>query len=165
MIGYCEVGLSEDFLPSLEGRTIKIEKDNSLLTRMEKSVRIPGNFHNKIKFETKEEPYINIGFSTKITPYSAKIKYLLNPEDKYSPYYLFSTGTNLIDGEEIDINEFLGNFRQRLNYGIGIGITIKNIEFEILYGKYNYQIIGVTKQKEDTLYSSNKLTFNCKYRF
>ena len=125
--------------------------------------------YNKYDIDTLEHNIDRLGLKRLLTTQKLTtafcVKYLLNPEDKYSPYYLFSTGTNLIDGEEIDINEFLGNFRQRLNYGIGIGITIKNIEFEILYGKYNYQIIGVTKQKEDTLYSSNKLTFNCKYRF
>lgn len=162
---HCGICFGRDSLPSLEGRIIKIEQDNSLLTRIEKDVNIPIEFYRRLEFETEEEPYINIGVSTKITPYYAKIKYLLDPEDEYSPYYLFSTGANLVEGEEIGFNEFLGNFEQRLNYGIGVGITIKNFEFEILYGKYNYQILGVSQQEDENLYSSTKLTFNCKYRF
>lgn len=101
----------------------------------------------------------------KITPYYARLKYLLNPEDHSSPYYLFLMGANLVEGENINFYEFVGDLEQRINYGIGVGITFKNVEFEILYGKYNYQIFRVSRKQKEDLYSSTKLTFNCKYKF
>ncbi|MCS5420557.1 MULTISPECIES: hypothetical protein [Psychrilyobacter] len=118
-----------------------------------------------MEFETGEAAYISIGVSTKIIPYYAKIKYLLDPEDQSSPCYLFSAGVNLVEGEGVDLDKFLNDFNQMVNYGVGVGITVKNVEFEILYGKYNYQIIEVTQQEEENIYNSTRLTFNCKYRF
>lgn len=135
------------------------------MARIERKVGVPTYFYRRLEVETGKEPYISIGISTKIIPYYAKIKYLLDPDDQHSPYYLLSGGVSLAEGEEIDFDKFLDNLEQRINYGLGVGIIIKNIEFEILYGKYNYQIFGVPQQEEEKLYSSTKLTFNCKYRF
>lgn len=162
---YCGICFGRDPLPSLEGRIIKIEEDNSLLARIEREVGIPTEFYRRLEFETGEEPYISVGVSTKIIPYYAKIRYLLDPEDQSSPYYLFSAGVNFVEGEEFEFDVFLDDLRQRINYGVGVGITVENIEFEILYGRYNYQILGVPQEEEENLYNSTKLTFNCKYRF
>jgi len=163
VLGYYSICFGGASLPSLEGRVIKVTEDNSFLVKIKKEMST--EFHRKLKFETKKDPHINVGVSTKITPYYAKLKYLLEPEDEYSLYYLLSMGANLVEGEEIDFNKFFGDIEQSLNYGIGVGITIKNIELEILYGKYNYQILGAPQQEDKNFYSSTKLTFNCKYRF
>ncbi|MEI6857944.1 hypothetical protein [Psychrilyobacter sp.] len=165
MLLYCGICFASDPRPYLEGRIIKNEEDNSTLARIERKVGIPTEFYRRLEVETGEEPYISIGINTKITPYYAKIRYLLDPGNEYSLYYLFSGGVNLAEGEEINFDKFLDNLEQSINYGIGIGITIKNVEFEILYGKYNYQILGAPQEEEENLYSSAKLTFNCKYRF
>lgn len=162
---YYGICFGRDPLPSLEGRTIKVEEDNSLLTVIEREIGIPAGFYRRLEFETGEEPYINVGVSTKIIPYYAKLKYLLDPENQYSPYYLFSMGVNLVEGEDIAFDAFLDDLSQRINYGVGVGIAFKNIEVEVLYGKYNYQNIGVPHQDEKSLYSSTKITFGCKYRF
>ncbi|UUV18583.1 porin family protein [Fusobacteria bacterium ZRK30] len=132
---------------------------------IEREVGIPTGFYRRLEFETGEEPYINVGVSTKIIPYYAKLKYLLDLEDQSSPYYLFSMGVNLVEGEDIAFDAFLDDLSQRVNYGIGVGITFKDVEVEILYGKYNYQNIGIPHQDEKSLYSSTKITFGCKYRF
>ena len=142
---------------------MKFEKNNSLLARGE--AKVPTEFYRRLDFETGEEPYISIGVNTKIIPYYAKIRYLLDPEDKSSPYYLFSVGVNLVDGQEVEINKFLDDLSQRINYGVGVGITLKNLELEILYGRYNYEMLRVPQQEENDLYSSTKLTLNCKYKF
>jgi hypothetical protein len=142
---------------------VEFEQDNPLLARGK--VKIPTEFYRRLDFETGEEPYISIGVSTKIIPYYAKIRYLLDPKDESSPYYLFSIGVNLVDGEEVEINKFLDDLSQRINYGVGVGITLKNLELEMLYGRYNYEMIRVPQQEENDLYSSTKLTFNCKYKF
>lgn len=165
MFLYCGICFARDPLPSLEGRTIKIKEDNSLLTVIEREIGIPAGFYRRLEFETGEEPYINVGVSTKIIPYYAKLKYLLDPEDQSSPYYLFSLGVNLVEGEDIAFNKVLNDLAEMINYGIGVGIVFKGLEIEVLYGKYNYQNIGIPHQDEKSLYSSTKLTFGCKYRF
>ncbi|OQY42882.1 MAG: hypothetical protein B6227_00810 [Fusobacteriia bacterium 4572_74] len=165
VFAYCAICFGKDPLPSLEGKIINIEEDNSFLVRIEREVWIPAETYRRLEFVSGKEPYINVGISTKIIPYYAKLKYLLNPEDKSSPYYLFSIGVNLVEGEDVAFNAFLDNISQRINYGIGVGVPFENIEIEILYGKYNYQNIGILQQEEKNLYSSTKITFGCKYRF
>ena len=160
-----EACFGSEFLPSLEGRIIEIEEDDSILVRLEREIGIPTEFYRRLEFETGEEPYISIGINTRIIPYYAKLRYLLGLEDESSPYYLFSVGVNFIDGEEVSFNKALDNLAQRVNYGIGVGIVIDNTELEILYGKYNYQMIGISHSEEKDLYSATKLTFNYKYRF
>ncbi len=152
-------------LPSLEGRIIKIEEEDSLLSMIERGVGIPAEFYKRLEFETGEEPYINVGVNTKIIPYYAKLKYLLDPEDQTSPYYLFSAGVNLVEGEDIAFDRVLDDLAQRVNYGIGVGVAFKNTELEMLYGRYNYENIGIYQQDQKSLYSSTKITFGCKYRF
>lgn len=162
---YYGICFSKDPQPSLEGRTIKIEKENPILTIIEDRVGIPANFYRRLEFETGEEPHINVGLSTRIIPYYAKLKYLLDPENQSSPYYLFSLGINLVEGEDMAFDEFLDDIGQRVNFGIGVGILLKKLELEVLYGKYNYQNVGLSQEKEKSLYSSTKITFACKYRF
>jgi hypothetical protein len=162
---YFGICFGKDPLPSLEGRIIKAEEDNSLLAMIEREVGIPTEFYRRLEFETGEEPYISIGVSTRIIPYYAKIRYLLDPEDDTSPYYLFSMGVSFIDGEELDFNVFLNDLAQRVNYGVGVGVTYNRFEIEILYGQYNYYMFGVPRSTQTDLYNSTKLTFNCKYRF
>lgn len=142
---------------------MKFEKNDSFLAG--RVAKIPTEFYRRLDFETGEEPYISIGVSTKIIPYYAKIRYLLDPKDESSAYYLFSVGVNLVDGQEVEINKFLDDLSQRINYGVGVGITLKNLELEMLYGRYNYEMLRVPQQEENDLYSSTKLTLNCKYKF
>lgn len=165
MFLYCGICFGRAPLPSLEGRAIHVEEETSLLSTIERKIGIPTEFYRRLEFETGEEPYINVGVNTKIIPYYAKLKYLLDPEDQTSPYYLFSAGVNLVEGEDIAFDKVLNDLAEMVNYGIGVGIAFKNIELEVLYGKYNYQNIGIPQENEKSLYSSTKITFGCKYRF
>ena len=149
----------------MEGRIVETKKYNSILARIERTIGIPTEFYKRLGFETGEEPYISVGVSTRIIPYYAKLRYFLDPEDQDSPYYLFSLGVNFVDGEEISFDKVLDNLAQRINYGVGVGVMIDNTELEILYGKYNYQMVGIPHSEEKDLYTSTKLSFNYKYRF
>lgn len=152
-------------MPSLEGRVIEVNKETSLLSMIERKAGMSPRFFRKLKFETGEEAYINIGVNTKIIPYYTEVKYFLDPDKEFTAYYLLTLGVNLVDGDDIEFDKFLNDFSQSINYGIGVGITIRNIELEILFGKYNYQNIGNPQEKDKSLYSSTKITFACKYKF
>jgi len=144
---------------------VENKKENSLLLTIEKKLEIPYEVYRRLEFESGKEPYMNIGVSTKIIPYYAKLKYLLNPGNESSTYYLFSMGVNLIEDEEVALDMFIDDIAQRVNYGVGVGISLENLELEILYGKYNYENLRVYQQKDDNLYNLTRITFGCKYRF
>jgi hypothetical protein len=150
---------SSEYGPSLEGHEIEKEKSTSILEL------ILTGASERIKFEAGEEDEINLGGDTIIYPYYAKLRYLLDPQDNYTPYYLVSLGINYVDGEELIFSKFVNDLTERMNYGIGVGIEFKESEIEILYGKYNYQVVGVAKIESENMYSSTRLTLKYKYKF
>jgi len=155
----------EEPTPSLEGHQIEIVSEDPLMTKIENISGISNEFYRRLKFDIGEDLSINLGANVTIYPYYAKIKYLLDPSNNFTPYYLISVGFNYIDGEDIAFAKVLDDLSQRMNYGIGVGIEFYHFELEVLYGKYNYQVISVSHEDDMNLYSSTKLTLNCKYRF
>ena len=128
-----------------------------------RKLSVPNSILDRLKFDAGEEAHILAGGSTKVIPYYANIKYLLDPYRNYSTSYIISIGANYVDGEDMD--KILDNLSQRLNYGIGVGIEYNNSEFQLLYGRYNYKMIIISNEDDENLYKSAKLTLTWKYRF
>ncbi|RUA07045.1 MAG: hypothetical protein DSY38_03400 [Fusobacteria bacterium] len=159
------VVLAEDLIyPTSEGHQIE-EQDTSILERIEDTLRLPKGFTNRFVMDTGEEATINVGPSATIIPYYAKLKYLLDPTGIYSPYYLIMVGANYVEDDDIAISKMVEDISQMLNYGIGVGVEFPNTEIEILYGRYNYQMIWNGREEDKNLYSSTKLTISYKYKF
>ena len=156
---------SEEPTPSLEGHQVQRVSEDPLMAKIEGISGLSNEFYRRLRFDVGEDATINLGANVTIYPYYAKMKYLLDPSNNYTPYYLVSIGFNYVDGEDIAFAKILDDLSQRMNYGIGVGIEFFNLELEVLYGKYNYQVISISYEDDLNLYSSTKLTFSFKYRF
>lgn len=147
--------------PSLEGRTLPWQKQYTTVEDTEEILGIPESFYSHFQYESGTGFTMRTGKNTKIIPYYAKLRYLLHPILFQTLYYVATLGISYIDGEELEMDRLVNEYMKRVNYGMGIGILVGNLEMEFLYGVYNYQI----QTYEKDVYHSTRITLIAKYVF
>jgi len=151
---------TNDGKKNAETNNFLVSNENNSIDEIGSFLSVPHSILDRIKFDAGEEDYIYAGSSTTIIPYYASLKYLLDPYQKFSPFYIVKIGINYVDDE--DISKLLDELSQRFNYGIGVGVEYNNLVFGLLYGKYSYSTLIPSHLSDKDI---TKLTFSWKYKF